>query len=379
MRLRTMALQVAIIVTLFIVLYGSTTNEPPQKMRVSEDAIVSLDTTYVEAPVTTTGENTIDEPIPPNIEVTESTPRKEAAMPEVSEPPTPPTSEPRYSFSPLSLENELEAFKKSIVNILCIGGPPFRSTSGSGVIIDPKGIILTNAHIGQYLLLAENPAYNITCTIRTGSPARSLWGASVLFMPEIWVKDHAHDILESKARGTGEHDYALLQIVSTDNGKLENSLPFIKIEIREPSSVVGDTVLLLAYPAEFIGGSAVRDDLYTIAVISVIKDVYTFIADTVDVLSLGNVPLAQGGASGGAVINTWGYLTGLISTTSEGSTTGLRDLRATSLSHIERSFREHTGLSLHQYLHATDSFPSIKIKNEELGRFFAEIIEKKLK
>ena len=63
------------------------------------------------------------------------------------------------------------AARAALVNILCTSRGSVRPISGSGVIIDSRGVILTNAHVAQYVLLAENPAINLSCVIRTGSPA----------------------------------------------------------------------------------------------------------------------------------------------------------------------------------------------------------------
>ena len=65
--------------------------------------------------------------------------------------------------------------RKALVNIICTvsAGTVLRSISGSGVIISSKGVVLTNAHIGQYFLLSDYPSKgNTFCVIRTGSPAK---------------------------------------------------------------------------------------------------------------------------------------------------------------------------------------------------------------
>ena len=62
--------------------------------------------------------------------------------------------------------------------------------------------------------------------------------------------------------------------------------------------------------------------------------------------SLGGVIEAQSGSSGGAVVNAWGRLIGLISTTSEGDTTDARDLRAVTLSYINRDLAAQTQFDL---------------------------------
>lgn len=269
----------------------------------------------------------------------------------------------RYQTQKIPFDVQLPRVKEAVVNILCIGNNPFRSTSGSGVIIDQKGIILTNAHIGQYVLLSEQADLGIRCAVRSGSPAQALGSASVGFIPEKWIDEHAKDILSSRARGTGEHDYALL-FLTTSTGS--TTLPFLPVETREPAGKAQESVLVSGYPAEFIGGSSVQSSLFPSSVITNVKDVYTFIENTVDILSLGGIALAQGGASGGAVVNEWGYLIGLISTTSDGDSTGNRDLRATSLPHIYRSFEDHTGLSLHTFLSQSDKYPSLAIKKSQL-------------
>jgi hypothetical protein len=48
----------------------------------------------------------------------------------------------------------------AIVNIICIQGGGLRGSSGSGVIVDPRGIILTVAHVGQNFLLRDYPIKN---------------------------------------------------------------------------------------------------------------------------------------------------------------------------------------------------------------------------
>ena len=66
--------------------------------------------------------------------------------------------------------------------------------------------------------------------------------------------------------------------------------------------------------------------------------------------SRGGSIAAQGGSSGGAVVNAWGRLVGLITTTTEGKTTGERDLHAITLNYIDRDSAGLTGMGLAQFL-----------------------------
>src|SRR3989344_8619427 len=74
--------------------------------------------------------------------------------------------------------------RAALVNILCTSRTGINGISGSGIIVDSRGVILTNAHVGQYFLLRDyiNPG-NITCTVRIGSPAQERYTATLLYLP----------------------------------------------------------------------------------------------------------------------------------------------------------------------------------------------------
>src|SRR3989344_2224120 len=64
--------------------------------------------------------------------------------------------------------------RAALVNVLCVTkiGGPFAPISGSGVIVDSRGVVLTNAHVGQFFLLRDFRERGfIDCVVRTGSPA----------------------------------------------------------------------------------------------------------------------------------------------------------------------------------------------------------------
>jgi len=247
-----------------------------------------------------------------------------------------------------ALDQEARA---ALVNIHCISsGSPLNSASGSGVIIDPRGIILTNAHVAQYMLLATRSEFGLSCSIRHGSPARNRWKADILYLPSEWVGEHAKDIAVERPKGTGEHDYALLVITeSVDSTPLPPIFPYLEPDVREAIAFPSDSVLLAAFPAEFCG-SFIQSDLYASSVFTKIGDLLTFDEDTVDLVSLGGIVLAQSGSSGGATVNMWGRLVGVIVTTSEGATTAMRNLRAMTLSYINRDIQEKTGQSLSEFI-----------------------------
>ncbi|MBI2030849.1 trypsin-like peptidase domain-containing protein [Candidatus Kaiserbacteria bacterium] len=258
-----------------------------------------------------------------------------------------------YPTSPRSFDDVNVTVRGALVNILCVSahGTSIRPISGSGVIIDPRGVILTNAHVAQYVLLAQSPRIDLHCTIRVGSPAASKWKAQVLFIPPVWVSEHVKEINMSRPMGTGEHDYALLRITgSVDGSPLSSTFPFLSFDTREVIGFLGDPVLGAGYPAEFVGGYNAQNNLYAVSSVSKIEQLMTFAGNTVDAFSIGGVIEAQSGSSGGPVVNAWDKLIGVITTTSEGATTADRTLHALTLSYIERDLRAQTGQGLSSYL-----------------------------
>lgn len=271
-----------------------------------------------------------------------------------------------YPFPPKTFDVINNESRLALVNILCTPrNGSLRPISASGVIIDPRGVILTNAHVAQYLLLSGDPAVDLSCTIRAGSPAYPAWSAEVLFMPPSWIKTHASDITQARPTGTGEYDYALLRITGSISGQpLPAEFPYIPVDAREAIAFTDDEVLVASYPAEFVGGIATQMNLYPVSSMTGIKKMLTFDDKTVDVISLGGVIGAQSGSSGGAVVNAWGRLVGLISTTSEGPTTAERDLHAITLSYINRNILSESDLDLPSILEGdlakeADSFNTI--------------------
>lgn len=258
-----------------------------------------------------------------------------------------------YSVPAESFELVNTAARNALVNILCMprGGGSLSPISGSGVTIDPRGVILTNAHVAQYVLLSEDQSIDLECQVRTGAPAMAMWTAQVLYIPPAWVNAHASEINTQHPTGTGEHDYALLRITGAVPGQTApTTFPSLPFDARDAIGFLGDNVLGASYPAEFLGGMAAENDLYPVSSVSPINQLLTFGTTTVDVIAIGGVIEAQSGSSGGPILNAWGRLIGLITTTSDAPTTAGRDLRAITLSYINRDIQLQSGMDLTAYL-----------------------------
>ncbi len=333
-------------------------------------------------------QSTTSSPLKPQTKLLESeikiseSPKKVPETPKTSESPTAnirelPVFQPSSNLSELNL-----VLRSSIVNILCTSklDEATKSITGSGVMIDPRGIILTNAHVAQYLLLRNfNAETAVDCTARTGSPAYPTYSLEILFMPKKWVEENKKNIVSENPLGTGEHDFALLAI----SGRIDKTpvllpTPFITPN-TEDSDIDQDGLvphITLGYPAGFLGGIAVERDLYVTSAITYIKQVFTFKETTIDLISIGGTILAQKGSSGGAVVSSKNKkLIGLIVTTSDGITTAERDLRAITLSHVGRSLKEETGKNISEFLEGDLNEKIVRFKNDSLPYLAGLLVE----
>jgi len=256
------------------------------------------------------------------------------------------TNQESFLFSTINQKT-----REALVNIFCVtkSGGTFKPASGSGIIIDERGIILTNAHVAQYFLLKNYLTDNfIECVIRANSPAKSLYKVEPIFISPSWIQNNADNITQQSPTGTGEDDYALLLITEyTDKNKtLPKTFPFISPLYNSGDISIGKDVLLAAYPAGFLSGISIVKDLYISSAITKIIDVFTFKEGALDLFSIGGSIVAQQGSSGGAVVNRKNELLGIIVTSSEAENTQDRDLRAITIAHINRSFMKDTGFDL---------------------------------
>ncbi len=242
----------------------------------------------------------------------------------------------------------------SIVNIYCTFTTErsIRTTTGTGFIVSADGVILTNAHVAQFLLLEASGALgDSTCTIRSGSPAAPRYTAELLYIPPAWVKEHASLIDADTPSGTGERDYALLHITeSVDGTPLPAhfpALPLLTSQLTQKS--IRGSVTALGYPALYANGDT-DTNLRARSATTSISELFTFSRDVVDVLALRGSSMGQQGSSGGPIVNEDGYVIGMIATRGNDTVDGTGSLRAITIDHINRTITEETNASLTQHL-----------------------------
>lgn len=258
-----------------------------------------------------------------------------------------PISAPIPSPAPvnaIALDASASALRSALVNIICYvpEGTRLHSISGSGVFIDSKGIILTNAHIAQYFLLANR---DISCVIRSGSPATKSYSAALIYIPHAWLQANASVLTQTAPSGTGEYDFALLAVTkSATVASLPTQFPSLSLAQTPPQKDA--PVIIASYGAQFLSSSQIQSSLFPIIVFGAVKDVFTFAKNTIDVVALGGSVAAQEGSSGGGVANAFGELAGTITTSTIEGDTSTRSLSAITASYIRAAYASETGNAL---------------------------------
>ena len=102
----------------------------------------------------------------------------------------------------------------------------------------------------------------------------------------------------------------------------------------------------------FLNQIRYNPSLFPTIVFGSVKDVFTFAATTIDVLTLGGSAAAQEGSSGGGVAGGNGKLVGTITTSTTNGPTDTRKLDAITASYIRAEYangdRTHAGPLAHR-------------------------------
>lgn len=258
-----------------------------------------------------------------------------------------PITFPRVRLQRAEPNTLLQKTQDATVHILCSATTPkgIRSVSGTGVMIDPRGIIISNAHIMSQLAAPDTTA---TCVARTGNPSANPTPLTLIYISPKWLAEYGPQIYQDELAGTGENDFALAYLQPKPNTPPQHHV-FIPSE-RIGQFTPGDTVLGCAYPAEFISADSITSRLYqNCSYINTGKG-FTFAKDTFDAISLGGTILARAGVSGGPIVDQFGVLQGIMATSSRENSTSARTLTAITFEHILRSFQASERIHLREYL-----------------------------
>lgn len=269
---------------------------------------------------------------------------------------------------------------EALVNIYCTYTTESytKTTTGTGFFIDTDGIILTNAHVAQFLLL-EGLVGEAQCIIRAGNPAVPAYEAELLYISPLWIQEHAKLINDQTPKGTGERDYALLYITSAlDRKPMPASFAALPFDTNLLTlDIVGTEVFATGYPAELALASTFSAPLTPKQATTTIAELMTFGSNYVDLFTIRGTEIGEHGSSGGPVVDARGKAVGIISTKGDDTAFGAGSLRAISLAYIDRSIEQESGLSLLQNL--TGNLPyRAQLFKETIVPFLQEALEEEL-
>lgn len=269
----------------------------------------------------------------------------------------------------------------ALVNVFCSyqTGDYTRTTTGTGFFIHSDGVILTNAHVAQFLLL-ETVSGEASCIVRTGSPAIPSYAVDLLYISPAWIQKHAKLIDVENPRGTGERDYALLYVTAgLDNKPMPRHFPALTVNSELLSArAIGLPVVAAGYPAETAFTNAVYyDQLIARAATTTVGELMTFGSNYADLMTITGSTVGEQGSSGGPVVTTAGEAIGIISTKGDDARYGNGSLRALTLSYVNRTMQEETGFTLNHYIKGNLPYRS-KLFKETLGPFLQRMLEREL-
>jgi hypothetical protein len=274
--------------------------------------------------------------------------------------------------------------RSALVNIYCQYKTDkyIRTTTGTGFFINAKGVIITNAHVAQFLLLKDvkDAVSDVDCVIRSGDPAVAKYNAELLYISPTWIFENADLITDESPRGTGERDYALLYVSKTTDGTpLPARFPIIPVDVsllsRESSGV---EVITAGYPAEALIRNGADAKLSPALAATTVGALYTFGSTYADIFSISESPVGEQGASGGPIVTESNpSAIGLIVTKGDEKTEGEHSLRALTLSYIDRTIIEETGFSLAQNMQGDIAYRA-SIFKQAMVPFLAKILQDNL-
>ncbi|MDP3645518.1 MAG: trypsin-like peptidase domain-containing protein [bacterium] len=277
------------------------------------------------------------------------------------------------------------AWRDAIVNLYCMPpqGSMSEASSGSGVMIDPRGIILTNAHVASNFLYADWPKPSLlVCSVRIGSPARPQYRAALLYIPDWYMMDeinHAYKYVPEEVflPYLGRKDYALLVITGPTSASVTMPAAFPYLDIYQGGVLpVKTPVYLSGYSAEFLDGELLHRDLYQLSTPTVVGAQQPLGTSTVpQAIAFSGSISSQHGASGGAVIAEGGTVAGLMTFLNKdyGHATSERVLSAITTDYIMKDFLADRNMTLQAYIAASDPIGLSKTFMAEHGSRYQQM------
>ncbi len=238
-----------------------------------------------------------------------------------------------------------------IVNIFCTQkiGKLRKTVTGSGILINQNGTVLTNAHVAEFPFLSEKDS-SVSCIARYGDPATGALSIKTVFISPGWIMQYGPYSSTENPLQTGKGDFAILAINMDELPKSnKNSLTPLPLKSENsPSTLLSNDSLLttgqpiysLSYPANVLGEKGVNANLPIVKEDLSINRTYSLGITDLDVIETSPSFAGQKGSSGGAIVDSYGRLLGMITTTVNSSISGKANIRAITIEHINKTLAE---------------------------------------
>lgn len=222
-------------------------------------------------------------------------------------------------------------FSPAVIQIYCVTNS--QVFSASGVIVNPRGLVLTNAHVAN---IVQNAGV-ANCQARHGNPADPFARLDVVFIADTTKKIDQTQV--------PQYDFAFLRLVNP-------IADFTDAEVGFGVIPRGETLLTLGYPSEFLESIATSNNSNLVFSLLAV-DNYADIDDdpsTADVFTFNGGLVLQQGSSGTALFTREGRVAGIIFATTKAKTTAEREGLALMSSYIDRVLRLETGMGLKEFI-----------------------------
>ncbi len=246
--------------------------------------------------------------------------------------------------------------ENNVVNIICLHREEGRieAHAGSGVIIDPRGVVITNAHVAQFFLLESKANENyMDCNLYKENIPTYGYTARLLYISPSWIQKNYTLIRDPNPKGTGEGDFAFLYIDGNTNPAIKNpkSFPYASFS-TDFKYKVGSKIFVAGYPGAPTNINELTKSVKLRTDSTYISDVFTLGNDSIDIISTGPTVVAQRGASGGGLFSG-NSLVGMTATVAEDSEG--KKINALTTEYINRNLRKQEGFDLSELL-TSDGF-----------------------
>lgn len=315
-----------------------------------------------------------------------------ATLPVVINPISIPTPKPTVNPLTSQFTGKNNNPSSAVVNVICTitEGRNIKQISSSGVLISSSGLILTNAHVGIHPFISAYGNQGVACKIRSGSPALTNHAMSFIYVSPQWTARHKGETSGVVGIDSGNADFAILK-ASNPSDILKFATPIsirnagginpLYIFAKDSSNLsfshdlsVGNDVIAIGYPimSSNSGSLAKRQDQLSI------RDMFRFSGgaggSTHDLIETSASVIGKNGSSGGALVDSSGYLIAILANVIPTSNPDQTYIRAISLDHINASLSEQTGIGLHRLIDSDGSGLKQIFESKHLGSVKSDLL-----